>query len=251
VLDDNKRFLEFRQIRDLLTLPNQVVLMAGGMGNRLKEITSSTPKPMLKIGGKPILETIIDQFSEQNFNSFYISVNHFADQIVDYFQDGDKKNVNVKYLHEKKRLGTAGCLSLIDEKLNEPFFVMNGDILTDISFPDMLRAHKENKNEITIGTVYFSTEVPYGVIKEDKNSVLEIEEKPTQSSLVSAGIYILNHDLIQEIPKDEYFDITQLFEKLLDQKRKIGVYKIQNYWLDIGHPEDYFKAQNDFENYFN
>jgi len=251
VLKKDMEFIEFKNVKTLLNKSNYVVLMAGGLGSRLKGITSDTPKPMLKIGGKPILETILDQFSEQNFFNFIISVNYFADNIKDYFMDGLKKSINIKYLEEKKRLGTAGCLSLIDDMPNDPFFVMNGDILTDVDFNKMLEFHTKNNFEITVATVKYNYVIPYGVIEAGKsNQINKIIEKPTNTSSISAGIYILNPSILLEIPKNEYYDITTLFNKLLQEERKIGAYNIDGYWLDIGHPEDFYKAHSDYHNVF-
>ena len=249
-LDKHDNLVRFETIKLLLAKVNKVILMAGGLGSRLKEITINTPKPMLKIGGTPILETIIKQFQAYHFDDFYISVNHMPEQIMNYFENGDKFNINIKYLEENKRLGTAGCLSLIKEKIYHPFFLMNADILTDINFDEMLKFHEMNSNEITIATIEHSYTVPYGVIDAVDNQVINIKEKPEDTYVVSAGIYILNPELLNEIPTDAYYDITDLFKKLLEEKRKIGIYKIEGYWLDIGQPDDFYKAHSDFNSIF-
>jgi spore coat polysaccharide biosynthesis protein SpsF (cytidylyltransferase family)/UTP-glucose-1-phosphate uridylyltransferase len=249
ILDEDKNLIEFRKISDLLSHKNRVILMAGGLGSRLKDLTKKIPKPMLKIGGKPILEIIINQFKSFGFKNFYISVNYKADQIMDYFENGEKFDVKINYIQENKKMGTIGCLSLIEEEIKEPFFVMNGDILTNVDFEDMMKYHIANKNEITIATIKKECNIPYGVIKHNKGKVLKIEEKPIYQYDISAGIYILNPNLIKEIPKD-YYDITSLFDKLLKENRKIGIYEIKNYWIDIGHPEDFYKARDEYEKVF-
>lgn len=251
LINDKKEFICFKNIKNLLSNKNKVIIMAGGLGSRLKEITSDTPKPMLNIGGKPILETIISQFSKYNFTSFYISVNHMSDKIIEYFENGDKLGVNIQYLNESKRLGTAGCLSLINENLEEPFFLMNGDILTNVDFEDMLNQHLIHSNEITIATVKNSYNIPYGVIELNDGRVSQILEKPCYDYIVSGGLYIINSNLIKEIPKNEYYDITSLFNKLLEENRRIGIYDINDYWLDIGQPEDFHKAHMDYIKVFN
>lgn len=250
LVDSEHNLVEFKKIEELLAHRNKVILMAGGLGSRLKDITANIPKPMLQIGGRPILGTIIGQFKAYNFQNFYISVNHMANQIEEYFENGDKFNVKIDYLRENQRMGTAGCLSLIEEKINEPFFLMNGDILTNVDFEAMLYSHVKNQNEITIATIKYEHKIAYGVIQHDGKKVTEILEKPTYDYLVSAGLYVLNPKLLDEIPKNTYFDITSLFDKLLKEDRKIGIYDINDYWLDVGHPEDFYKAHEEFKNIF-
>lgn len=251
VLNSDLELVEFKKIGELLSNKNKVVLMAGGLGSRLKDISSEIPKPMLNIGGKPILETIINQFVNSGYKNFYISVNHMSEKIINYFENGKKFDAKIEYLIENKRMGTAGCLSLIDENINEPFFIMNGDILTNVNFDDMLQDHLNNKNEITIATIRRENNIAYGVIEHDGTRVVNIVEKPIYEYIVSAGLYIINPDLIEEIPKDQYYDITSLFDKLLQENRKIGIYDINDYWLDIGQPEDFYKAHSDYVKIFN
>jgi spore coat polysaccharide biosynthesis protein SpsF (cytidylyltransferase family)/UTP-glucose-1-phosphate uridylyltransferase len=250
ILDEERNLIEFKSISDLLSYKNKVILMAGGLGSRLKDLTLKTPKPMLKIAGKPILEIIMDQFKNYYYKNFYISLNYKAEQISDYFENGEKFDANISYIYENKKMGTIGCLSLIQEEFNEPFFVMNGDILTNVNFEEMMNYHISNNNEITIATIKKEHNIPYGVIESDNNKVLKIEEKPTYKYNISAGIYILNSNLIKEIPLD-YYDITSLFDKLLRENRKIGVYEIKDYWIDIGHPEDFYKAREEYNKIFN
>jgi|GEM_PF-157089 nucleotidyl transferase len=246
VLSSDLELVEFKNIDELLVNTNRVILMAGGLGSRLKDISSEVPKPMLNVGGKPILETIINQFTNSGYKNFFISVNYLSEKIINYFENGKKFNAKIDYLIENKRMGTAGCLSLIGEAIEEPFFLMNGDILTNINFDDMLKTHIKNKNEITIATIKRENSIAYGVLECDGVVVKSIVEKPTYEYTVSAGLYIINPNLIQEIPKDQYYDITSLFEKLLKEGRKIGIYSINDYWLDIGRPEDFYRAHNDY-----
>ena len=251
LLDNEQNLIEFKKIQELLSCRNTVILMAGGLGSRLKDISVDTPKPMLNIGGKAILETIINQFNNNGYKKIFISVNHMADQITNYFDNGEKFDVNISYLHEKKRMGTAGCLSLIEDVPEEPIFLMNGDILTNVNFEDMMKQHISHGNEITIATITRENTIPYGVIQYDGNKVTEIVEKPNYSYIVSAGLYILNSSLIKEIPKNEYYDITSLFDKLLSENRKIGIYDINDYWIDIGNPEDFYRAHKEYTKVFN
>ncbi|HQS67280.1 MAG TPA: sugar phosphate nucleotidyltransferase [Sulfuricurvum sp.] len=251
VLNKNLELIEFQKTKSYWALKNKVILMAGGLGTRLKDITISTPKPMLKIGDKPILQTIIEQFKHFNFNTFYISVNHLSEQITNYFDNGNRFDVSINYLVETEKLGTIGCLSLINETLEDPFFVMNGDVLTNVDFQDMLNFHTKNNFEITIASIEHQHAIPYGVIEYDAtDTITAIEEKPIKKFSVSAGVYILNANLLNEIPKNKYYDITSLFEKLLLEKRKIGIYKINDYWVDIGRPEDFYKAHVEYHTMF-
>lgn len=251
VVDQEGRILRFEYVKNLLKKKNKVILMAGGLGSRLKELTINIPKPMLQVGDKPILETVIKQFSNYDFNDFFISVNYMPEKIMTYFGDGKTFNVNIEYLLETKRLGTAGCLSLINETFTEPFFLMNSDILTNIDFEKMLNFHLENGFEITIATIDHNTVIPYGVLKTDESGQVEsIKEKPIVTSKVSGGVYILNPDLIDLVPKDTFFDITSLFEMLLRDNRKIGAFSINEYWIDVGSPENFHQANVDFSTVF-
>lgn len=251
VINENGKILHFEYVKNLLKKKNKVILMAGGLGSRLKELTITIPKPMLKIGDRPLLETVVKQFSNYNFNDFFISVNYIPEQIMNYFGSGKAFNVNIQYLLENKRLGTAGCLSLINETMTEPFFLMNSDILTNIDFEKMLDFHIKNDFEITIATVEHNTTIPYGVLQTNVFGKIEsIKEKPIISSKISGGVYVLNPDLIDLIPKDTFFDITSLFDILLKQNRKIGAFEINEYWIDVGSPENFHQANVDFSNIF-
>jgi len=244
IVDNQMNLKKLVYVKELLKEPNKVVLMAGGLGSRLKELTKNTPKPLLKVGEKPILEIIIDEFKKYNFYDFYISVNYKADKIIDYFENGEKFGIDIKYLKETKKLGTAGCLSLIEEELKEPIFVMNGDILTDIDFEKMLEFHKKNRFKITIAGAYYNSYIPYGVLKIKNNRLLEIEEKPIKRFLISGGIYIIDSDILKEIPKNRYFDMPMLIEKYI---QNVGVFPIDGFWMDIGQIEDFYKAQIEYQ----
>lgn len=222
---------------------NKVILMAGGLGTRLHPLTKDTPKPMLPIGGKPILELIIEHFKQNGFYDFIISVNYKKEVIQNYFQDGSFFGVNISYIEENKRLGTAGALSLIEKTLEDPFFVMNGDILTNFNCVKMLEQHIENEAIATMAVREYEYQIPYGVIETDGVHLIGIKEKPTHKSYVNAGIYILSSDILQCIPTDEFYDMPTLFEQLIKEQKDTVVYPIQNYWLDIGQLEDYEQAK--------
>jgi NDP-sugar pyrophosphorylase family protein len=220
--------------------------MAGGLGTRLRPLTEDIPKPLLPVGDKPILETIIEQFISFGFNNFIITVNYKADKIRDYFGNGEKYNANITYIEEEKRLGTAGALSLIDKKIDEPFFLMNADLLTKLNFDSMLRYHLNKDNTLTIASREYKYEVPYGVLEVENEKVTSLEEKPDHKFFVSAGAYILNPELLTRIPKNEYYDITELIDFLLSENGDVGTFPIHEYWLDIGQHEDYKQAKDEY-----
>jgi len=244
IVNDNKEVIDIVSKVELGALPNYAVLMAGGLGSRLGELTKTTPKPLLKVGAKPILQNIIEQFASNGVKKFIISVNYKAEMIKEYFGNGDKLCVDINYIEETKRLGTAGCLSLIKTKPSEPFFVMNGDVLVDVNFKEMLQYHVQNNFIATMGVVKYSVNIPYGVIEVDENkNIITLSEKPDKSYYVNAGVYVLNPEIIDLILKDEFYDMPTLFLELKKQNQKIGIYDRLSNWLDIGHVDDYKKAQ--------
>ncbi|MCK4257426.1 MAG: nucleotidyltransferase family protein [Halanaerobiales bacterium] len=231
-------------------LDNYIVLMVGGLGSRLYPLTENTPKPLLKVGGRPILETIIRQFNSYGFYNFILCVNYKADQIINYFGDGKKFNVNIEYVRESKRLGTAGALSLITKKIKQPFIVMNGDLLTKLNFKNMIDYHTEGNYAITIGSTEYEFTVPYGVLEVDGQRVENIVEKPKQHFFVNGGFYVLSPSVIKEIPYNEFYDMPDLIQNLLGKKESVGVFPIREFWLDIGQPQDYQRANEEYWTYF-
>lgn len=229
---------------------NWVFLLAGGLGARLGSLTENCPKPLLNVGCKPILETIIESFAEYGYRNFYLSVNYKAKMIQDHFQDGSSLGVNIQYVSENARMGTAGSLSLLPEKPRNPMIIMNGDILTKINFDQLMIFHEEHKAKATICVREYSVHVPYGVVQMDNHKLTNIIEKPKQTHFVSAGIYVLNPDVLGYIPQNQFFDMPDLFRKLIEDRVDIMAYPIREYWLDIGSKVDYDKANGDYENIF-
>lgn len=229
------------EIRD-----NWVVLMAGGLGTRLYPLTEHCPKPLLKIGNKPILETIMENFMSYGLRKFYISVNYKAEMIEEYFGDGSKWNVEIRYLRENKRLGTAGALSLIQEKPSSPLIVMNGDLLTKVNFAQLLQFHHEQKSLATLCVRDYEYQVPYGVVRVDDQKLQAIVEKPVEHYFVNAGIYVLNAELLDEVPQDVFYDMPTLFESLLQSNRNAAVFPIREYWMDIGRMDDFERAKSEY-----
>lgn len=222
---------------------NWIILMAGGLGSRLRPLTENCPKPMLKVGGKPILENILEAFVEQGFCNFYISVNYMAETIMEYFGDGSRWGVTIQYLREDKRLGTAGALSLLPSLPNEPFFVMNGDLLTKIQFEAMLQFHKEHQASATMAVREYDFQVPYGVVRLDGARIEGIEEKPVHKFFVSAGVYVLSPDVMEHVGPDQYLDMPNLFDKCSSTGKFSAAFPLREYWLDIGRIEEFERAQ--------
>ncbi|MBR3915911.1 MAG: nucleotidyltransferase family protein [Bacteroidaceae bacterium] len=219
-----------------------VVIMAGGMGSRLAPLTNIYPKPLIPIGEKTIVESIMDKFINYNCHDFYMSVNYKADTIKNYFDFINNPEYNVSYFQEDKPMGTAGSLRLLKDKINSTFFVSNCDILIEEDYANILEYHRSNKNELTVVAAVKTISIPYGTIITGENGLLEsIEEKPTLSFKINTGLYILEPSLLNDIP-DEFFHITHLMEKLKAQGRRVGVYPIsQNDWKDMGDWKEYLK----------
>lgn len=232
------------------TKPNSVVLMVGGLGTRLRPLTNNCPKPLLEIGSKPILETIIENFIECGFEKFYLAVNYKANMIKEYFGDGSKYGVQIEYLNEKKRMGTAGALSLLPEKQKHPIVVMNGDLLTKVNFQSLLDFHVDHQSKATMCVREYSYQIPYGVIEIQKGQIAEIQEKPVCSAFVNAGIYVINPEVLDMIPEGKFYDMPELFKKVIDQKHQTSAFPIREYWMDIGQMDDFQKAQREFSEVF-
>lgn len=250
ILDDNGNIIDYNEIDDLINYhkmekDNPVLIMAGGIGARLKPLTDDIPKPMLKIGDKPILQTIIEQFRDYGFINIFISLNYKGDIIENYFRDGKDFGVSIKYIKENKRLGTAGAIKLAEGYLDKPFFVINGDILTNVNYHDLLKYHTNNNFSMTIGSRLYDSQIPFGVLNVSEECITSLQEKPVYSYVVSGGVYVLNPNVIGNIPENEYFDITELINKIISNKEKVGNFPISDYWMDIGKIEDYYKANTD------
>lgn len=226
---------------------NAVILMAGGYGTRLRPLTENIPKPMLEVGSKPILETIIDSFTEKGFYRFYLTVNYKADIIENYFGDGCDKGVEIKYIREEEKLGTAGAIAMLPDVLNEPFIVMNGDILTKLDYISLMDYHIAEEAVATMAVREYTSRIPYGVIGTDSNRIVKITEKPEETCLVNAGIYVMSPEVVNEIERGRRLDMPQLFEKMIKQNMKTIVYPVRNYWIDIGRMEDFEKAKLEYD----
>ncbi len=229
---------------------NKVILMAGGLGSRLRPLTNDLPKPLLEVGNKPILETIIANFAKYGFKNIILSVNYKSQMIEDYFGDGSTFGVSIEYIHENKKLGTAGALSLMKDKLTEPFFVMNGDLLTNVNLEHMLEYHTQNQAIATMGVREYDFQVPYGVVKIKGHHIESIEEKPTHTFFVNGGVYFLDTEVLNYIPENSFYDMPVLFEKLIENKQKTISFLIREYWLDIGRMSDFEQANDEYHEAF-
>ena len=236
------------ELTGVIEKPNWVVLMAGGLGSRLMPLTENCPKPMLLVGGKPILESILESFYEQGFRKFFLSVNYLAESVCDYFGDGSKWGVDINYLREDKRLGTAGALSLLPERPTTPLIVMNGDLLTRIRFDNMLNFHYEHDSIATMSVREYDFQVPYGVVQLNGYNIAAIQEKPVHRYFVNAGIYTLSPEVFDHIPKNTFFDMPTLFDRILAAGYPTCAYPLREYWLDVGRIEEFERAQREWNN---
>ncbi len=251
IVDDNCRIIDLKTIGNLLeskVKDNSVLLMAGGFGTRLRPFTDNVPKPLLKVGKKPILETILNQFIDSGFHNFYISTHYKADMLCEYFGDGSNWGVSINYVHEKKPLGTAGALGLLPTNLsNLPIIVMNADLLTKVDFGRLLEFHSEQGGEATMGVREYDVQVPYGVVTAQDQKITSIVEKPVQSFFVNTGIYVLSPTIIKNVSGESYLDMTHLLEQTIENLGQVNMFPIHEYWLDIGQIDQFERAQTDFK----
>ncbi|MGL5323901.1 MAG: nucleotidyltransferase family protein [Aeromonas sp.] len=228
------------------TYDNPVLIMAGGFGTRLKPLTDACPKPMLKVGDKPILETLLNQFIKAGFKNIYISTHYMPEHITDYFGDGSAWGANIKYIHEKNPLGTGGALGLLPAELPKlPLIMMNGDVLTTVDFNSLLDFHIQNGSDATMCVREYSYQIPYGVITGEGNNITSMVEKPVHHFFVNAGIYVINPYIVQSVTKGERVDMPTLLEIHMQENKRISMFPLHEYWLDIGRMEDFNRAQSD------
>ncbi|TWX54061.1 nucleotidyltransferase family protein [Colwellia hornerae] len=223
---------------------NPVFLMAGGFGTRLKPLTDNCPKPLLKVGDKPILETVLLSFIKSGFHNFYISTHYLPEMIQEYFGDGSKWGISINYVHEEQPLGTGGALGLLPNNLPElPVIMMNGDVLTKVDLEALLVFHNENNADATMCVREYEYQVPFGVIESEGKTIKSMVEKPIQRFHVNAGIYVVSRKIIEEVNNNEVVDMPTLLERYLDNK--VLMFPFHEYWLDIGRMDDFKRAQSD------
>lgn len=225
------------------TKPNWAVIMAGGKGTRLGKLTKNTPKPMLKVAGKPILERLVLHLVSYGIRRIFISVNHLSQIIEEYFGDGLKWGCSIEYLREDQPLGSGGALSLLPEVPEDPVILMNGDLLLEADFSQMLTFHEENDHYATMGIHYYAHEVPFGCVDCVDGQIIDLKEKPLITKCINAGVYVFSQAALAHIPKKIFFPITKLFEFGLEQGLSCGAYHLDGDWIDVGLPDQLLQAR--------
>ena len=250
VVDEENRVIGLETLHGLLykrRLDNPVFLMAGGFGTRLRPLTQNCPKPLLKVGEKPILELILESFINAGFHRFFISTHYMPEMIQSYFGDGSRWGVSIRYVHEDEPLGTGGALGLLPhDEIDLPLFMMNGDLLTTLNFQNLLEFHQSHSGVATMCVREYEYTVPYGVIQSEGHSILSMVEKPVQRFFINAGIYMLSPDLVRTVMPGTYIDMPTLLEQQIVKNKNVNMFPVHEYWLDIGRMEDFQRAQQEF-----
>ncbi|MBS60169.1 MAG: alcohol dehydrogenase [Anaerolineaceae bacterium] len=247
LVDDQQCVVGLVTLRELLpndTLPIQAVVMAGGSGTRLRPLTENLPKPMVPVGGRPMLERIIEQLRDAGVSRVMVTTHYKGELITNHFGDGKGFGVNISYVEEDKPMGTAGGLSQL-EPSDEPILVINGDILTRVDFRAMLDFHIEHKAEMSVAVRRHETQVPYGVIETEDERITQVLEKPVVNHFINAGIYLLNPAVFELIPENDSYDMPELINSLINDGRTVISFPVREYWLDIGQHKDYMRAEED------
>ena len=227
---------------------NPVFIMAGGFGTRLRPLTDKCPKPMLPIGGKPLLETIISSLKEQGFYKFYISTPYLPEIIQNHFGNGEKFDIQIQYVHESEPLGTGGALSLLPrQEVDLPFIVINGDVLTNMNFSKLIDFHISQNAVATMCVREFQYQIPYGVVNSEQNNIQSMTEKPSYYFDINTGIYVISPTLLEQV-EAQYIGMPTILEQQIEKSQKVVSYPLHEYWLDIGQMEDYNRAQRDIIN---
>ncbi|MEZ9845388.1 nucleotidyltransferase family protein [Vibrio breoganii] len=250
ILDTNNKIVGLETLHSALSPKkhlNPVFIMAGGFGTRLRPLTDNCPKPMLEVGGRPILETLLRSFVRAGFVNFYISTHYMPEQIESYFGDGSKLGVKITYVHEDSPLGTGGALGLLPDELPDdlPLIMINGDVLTKVDFQRLLDFHVENDADATMCVREYDYQIPYGVINGEGNKITSMVEKPIQRFFVNAGIYVVSPLVFKSVSKNRKVDMPTLLEEHMKLRDNILMFPIHEYWLDIGRMDDFQRAQSD------
>ena len=249
VLNNDNQIVDIVNFRTRTTIiPADALLMAGGEGKRLRPLTEHTPKPLLKVGDKPIIEYNIDRLAQVGIKNIHLSINYLGEQLENYFGDGSTKNLNIKYIKETKPMGTVGSVLLAEKLEHDDVLIMNSDLLTNIDFVDFYKTFKASNADMAVAATSYNVDIPYAILEtDDAQRVRSLKEKPRYTYFSNAGIYLLKKSMLDFIPKDSFFDITDLMDKILAMDRKLITFPINGYWLDIGKHEDYKKAQEDIK----
>jgi len=246
VLDQKNHVIDLINFRFAKSyLPIDVVIMAGGRGQRLSPLTDTVPKPLLKVGAKPIIEHNIDRLISYGVKNIWITINYLGDQLIDYFGNGDSKKINITFEKETEALGTIGAVSNIKNLSNDYVLITNSDLLTNIDYEDFFCTLLDTNADICIATVPYTVNIPYAIFETKGKQILDLKEKPSYVYFANAGIYLLKRNVIELIPKGVFYNATDLVEKCLANGLKVQSYSIHGYWLDIGKMDDFNKAQED------
>ena len=248
MLDSNQRIVRLADLAQLRSLlPLNVLIMAGGRGERLRPLTDNLPKPMLKVGDKPLLEHNVDHLIKYGLSHLHISINYLGNKIMDYFGDGSSKGISIEYVQETKRLGTLGALSMIDNLAHDHVLVMNADVLTNIDLEDFFLEYEKQQADMAVASIPYKVNMPFAVLQTEQNRVLSFHEKPEYTYYTNAGIYLINKKLKSRIPHESVYDATDLMDNLLANDEKIIQYPIHGFWMDLGRKEDFDKAQEEIK----
>lgn len=249
VLDDNDiviNIINFRYIKSYL--PIDAVIMAGGRGQRLKPLTNFTPKPLLKVGNKPIMEHNLNRLAMYGIDDFWVSVKYLGEQIEAYFGAGTQKNINIEYIWEKDPLGTIGAVAQISNFKHDYVLVTNSDLLTNIDYEQFFLEFIKQGADLAVLTIPYQVAIPYAVLETEKGEVKSFKEKPTYTYYSNGGIYLMKKEMTHLIPQNKFYNATDLMEDLIQQNKKIISFPFSGYWLDVGKHEDFEKAQTDIHN---
>ena len=248
IINKNDEIINIISFRSILSyLPIDVVIMAGGLGSRLKPLTDNVPKPLLKIGDKSIIDHIIDRLISFGVDDFWISVRYLGDMIKNHLGNGNDRNVNIDYVFEKVPLGTIGAVGKINDFKHDYILVTNSDILTNLNYENFFIDFIKKDADMSVVTIPYDVEVPYAVMETNGDEVLSFIEKPTYTYYSNGGIYLIKKSVLNNIPKNKFFNSTDLMELLIEKNYKLISYPLREYWLDIGKTKDYMKAQNDIK----
>lgn len=249
VVDENMRVvnvINFRIIKSYL--PIDAVIMAGGRGQRLQPLTDSQPKPLLKVGEKPIMEHNIDRLASYGIDDFWVSVKYLGEQIEHYFGNGNNKNINIEYIWETEPLGTIGAVSKVSNFEHDYVLVTNSDLLTTIDYENFFLDFVNQEADFAVLTIPYQVSIPYAVLETKDRNIKSLKEKPTYTYYSNGGVYLMKKEMLQYIPKDSFFNSTDLMEALINKDYKVISYPFTGYWLDVGKHEDFEKAQVDIMN---
>lgn len=249
ILDEYDRVVNIINFRELRSyLPIDAVIMAGGRGQRLMPFTEKIPKPLLHVGDRPIIDHNLTRLTIFGIHNFWISVKYLGEQIQEYFGDGANRNINIKYIKEDKPLGTIGALSKVSNFSHDYILVSNSDLLTNLDYEHFFLDFLEKDADMSVVSIPYQVNIPYAVLETEGHIILNFIEKPTYTYYSNGGIYLIKKSALNLIPYNSFFNATDLMQTLIKKRLKVTSYSLAGYWLDIGNPQDYQKAQNDIKN---